>query len=196
MLLRKPNCDWLIVGLGNPGSQYARSRHNVGFRTATLLAERLDVKINRAKFSALSAMASVDGQKVLLLLPQTFMNLSGQAVGQAAAYYKLPPERVLLLSDDISLPVGRIRVRAGGSAGGHNGIKSVLAVLGSQEVPRVKVGVGAKPSPEFDLADWVLSSFSAQEELLLAPCISRAADAALEIVHSGIPEAMNRYNGA
>lgn len=194
-LLQKSTYDWLLVGLGNPGSQYARTRHNVGFRALELLAQQQNVKINRAKFSALTAPAMLGGQKTLLLLPQTFMNLSGQAVQQAAAYYHIPPERIVVLFDDISLPVGRLRVREKGSAGGHNGIKSIIACLGSQEFPRVKIGVGAKPHPDYDLADWVLSSFSAQEETALAPALAHAADAALEILQNGAYSAMNRYNG-
>lgn len=196
MLFRKSSCDWMIVGLGNPGAKYERTRHNVGFRVLTRLAAQQGVSVNRAKFSALSAMTTIAGQRVLLLMPQTYMNLSGQAVQQAAAYYQIPPERILVIFDDISLPVGRLRIRADGSAGGHNGIKSIIACLGSQAFPRVKVGVGAKPCPEFDLADWVLSTFSAAEEKALSGAVERAADAAVELLQNGIPAAMSRYNGA
>lgn len=185
----------MIVGLGNPGSQYAKTRHNVGFRAVSLLAQRQNVTINRSKFSALTAMTEIDGQKVLLLLPQTMMNLSGHAVWQAADYYKIPPERVIVVFDDISLPVGKLRVRPQGSAGGHNGVKSVISGLNSQAFPRVKIGVGAKPCPEYDLADWVLSTFSASEEKALAPALEHAADAVLKIMTHGVPDAMNRYNG-
>lgn len=195
MLFQKSTYDWLVVGLGNPGSQYARTRHNVGFRALELLAQQQNVKINRAKFSGLTASTQLGGQKALLLLPQTFMNLSGQAVQQAAAYYRIPPERILVLFDDISLPVGRLRVRPHGSAGGHNGIKSIIACLGSQDFPRVKIGVGAKPHPDFDLADWVLSTFSSQEEAALGPALSHAVEAAVEILQNGASSAMNRYNG-
>lgn len=195
MLFQKSTYDWLVVGLGNPGSQYARTRHNVGFRALELLAQQQNVKINRAKFSGLTASTQLGGQKALLLLPQTFMNLSGQAVQQAAAYYHIPPERILVLFDDISLPVGRLRVRPHGSAGGHNGIKSIIACLGSQDFPRVKIGVGAKPHPDFDLADWVLSTFSSQEEAALGPALSHAAEAAVEVLQNGASSAMNRYNG-
>lgn len=195
MLFQKSTYDWLVVGLGNPGSQYARTRHNVGFRALELLAQQQNVKINRAKFSGLTASTQLGGQKALLLLPQTFMNLSGQAVQQAAAYYHIPPERILVLFDDISLPVGRLRVRPHGSAGGHNGIKSIIACLGSQDFPRVKIGVGAKPHPDFDLADWVLSTFSSQEEAALGPALSHAVEAAVEILQNGASSAMNRYNG-
>ncbi len=195
MLFRKANCDWLIVGLGNPGGKYQRTRHNVGFRAVSLLARQQGVKIDKSKFSGLTAMTTLEGQRVLLLLPQTFMNLSGQSVRQAANYYKIPPERVLVIFDDISLPVGKLRVRPHGSAGGHNGVKSIIAELNSQEFPRIKVGVGAKPDPDYDLADWVLSSFSSAEEKVLASVLERAADAVPEILSHGVLEAMNRYNG-
>lgn len=196
MLFSKPACDWLIVGLGNPGSQYEKTRHNMGFRALDLLAKDLGCKVDRAKFRALTGQAVFDGRKLLLLKPQTFMNASGDSVREAAAFYKLPPERVIVLFDDISLAPGRLRVRGSGSAGGHNGIKSIIAQLGSQAFPRVKIGVGAKPHPDYDLADWVLSGFSAQEEKLIGPALERAGQAALCILEKGVQEAENRFNGA
>lgn len=196
MLFSKPTCDWLIVGLGNPGPKYEKTRHNAGFRALELLAKELDCKVNRGKFQGLYGQAVYAGQKLILLEPQTFMNLSGDSVRQAAAFYKVPPARIIVLFDDISLPPGRVRVRADGSAGGHNGIKSIIAQLGSQSFPRVKIGVGAKPHPDYDLADWVLSSFSAQEEKALVPALERAGKAALCVIEHGVPEAANRYNGA
>lgn len=195
MLFRKPSCDWLIAGLGNPGANYAGTRHNVGFRTADALAEKLGVKIDRAKFRGLYAQATYHGQKLVLLKPQTFMNLSGLSVMDAARYFKLPPERVLILFDDVSLDVGRLRVRAEGSAGGHNGIKSVIGALNSQSFPRVKIGVGAKPHPDFELADWVLSNFTKDEEKLLSSVIEDAAEAALTVAEAGVPAAAARFNG-
>ncbi len=195
MLLRKPSCDWLIVGLGNPGDNYARTRHNVGFRAVDRLAERLGVRLDRAKFRGLYGQALWQGQKLILLKPQTFMNASGLSVMDAARFYKLPPERVLVLSDDISLEVGRLRVRASGSAGGHNGIKSIIGALNSDSFPRVKIGVGAKPCPEYELADWVLSNFTASEEKRLVPALDDAGLAALEVLQNGVPEAANRFNG-
>lgn len=195
MLLRKPSCDWLIVGLGNPGDNYARTRHNVGFRAVDRLAERLDTRLDRAKFRGLYGQTLWQGQKLILLKPQTFMNASGLSVMDAARFYKLPPERVLVLSDDISLEVGRLRVRASGSAGGHNGIKSIIGALNSEAFPRVKIGVGAKPCPEYELADWVLSNFSASEEKRLIPALDDAGLAALEVLQNGVPEAANRFNG-
>ena len=186
---------WLIVGLGNPGKQYERTRHNVGFRAIDALAQQLGCKIDKGKFQGLYGQTVYQGKKLYLLKPQTFMNLSGRSVLQLSAYYSIPPQRIIVLFDDISLEPGRLRVRADGSAGGHNGIKSVISELGSQEFPRVKIGVGAKPHPEQDLADWVLSSFSANEEKSLSASISAAADAALCIIDKGIPETANRYNG-
>ena len=195
MLFRKPACDWLIVGLGNPGDNYAKTRHNIGFRTVDLLAKRLGVKIDRAKFRGLYNSVSYEGKKLILLKPQTFMNNSGLSVLEAAHYFKLPPERVIVLFDDISLPVGRLRVRADGSAGGHNGIKSIIGGLNSQSFPRVKIGVGAKPHPDYDLADWVLSCFSKEEETLLSPTMEAAADAALVLLSQDVPSAAAKFNG-
>lgn len=195
MLFRKPACDWLIVGLGNPGDNYARTRHNVGFRALDSLAKTLGVRVDRAKFRGLHTQATYNGQKLVLLKPQTFMNESGLSVMDAARFYKLPPERILVIFDDISLNVGRLRVRADGSAGGHNGIKSIIGGLNSQSFPRVKIGVGAKPHPDYDLAAWVLSSFTPSEEKFLAPTVDAAASAALEVIKNGVPAAVAQYNG-
>ena len=195
MLFRKPACDWLIVGLGNPGENYARTRHNVGFRVIDRLAAQLGVKVDRAKFRGLYGQGSYMGLKLILLKPQTFMNNSGLSVMDAARFYKLPAERVVVLFDDISLDVGRLRVRAEGSAGGHNGIKSIIGALNSQSFPRVKVGVGAKPHPDYELADWVLSNFTKDEEKLLAPVLDDAASAALELIENGVQAAASKFNG-
>ena len=192
---KKPACDWLIVGLGNPGREYERSRHNMGFRALDLLAGMLGVSVKKAKFRALTAQASYRGQKLLLMKPETFMNASGMAVEQAVQYYKLPPERVLVLFDDISLAPGRIRVRPSGSAGGHNGIKSIISVLHSDEFPRVKIGVGEKPSPEYDLADWVLGQIPKAQQALIDTALQHAAEAALCIVESGCQRAAAEFNG-
>ena len=196
MLFQKSGgAEWLIAGLGNPGDRYANTRHNVGFRVTELLERELNTRCTRARFHALCGLGSWQGTGILLLRPQTFMNLSGQAVAEAARFYRIPPERCLIIFDDISLPPGRLRVRRDGSAGGHNGVKSIIASLGSQDFPRVKVGVGAKPHPDYDLADWVLSTFSAQENQALEPALRRAAEAALEIVAHGPDSAANLYNG-
>ena len=167
MLFQKSSCDWLIVGLGNPGENYARTRHNIGFRAVDCLAGQLGAKIDRAKFRGLYGQATYKGLKLILLKPQTFMNHSGLSVMDAARFCKLPPERVIVLFDDISLDVGRLRVRAEGSAGGHNGIKSIIGGLNSQSFPRVTIGVGAKPHPDYELADWVLSNFTKDEDKLI-----------------------------
>lgn len=185
----------MIVGLGNPGKDYERTRHNIGFRVTELLADTLHTKIDRLKFQALTRMVTYNDKKILLVQPQTYMNASGAAVGALASYYKVKPERVLVIFDDISLPVGRIRIRKNGSAGGHNGIKSIIQSLGSDQFPRVKVGVGEKPHPDYDLADWVLSKFSAKEEQDLAPALEHAAAAALMILDQSIEKAASAYNG-
>lgn len=186
---------WLIVGLGNPGREYEKTRHNAGFRALDILADKLGCKVDKAKFQGLYGQVARNGKKLFLLKPQTFMNASGRAIAQLASFYRIPPQRVVVLFDDISLVPGNLRIRKDGSAGGHNGIKSVIAELGSQDFPRVKIGVGAKPHPDYDLVDWVLSTFSAQEEKALAPALERAADAALAIVELGTAEASNRYGG-
>ena len=191
----KKSESWLIVGLGNPGKQYTNTRHNCGFRAIDILAEKLSCKIDKGKFQGLYGQTTVDGKKLFLLKPQTYMNLSGRSVLQLSAYYNIPPQRIIVLFDDISLEPGRLRIRADGSAGGHNGIKSIIGELGSQEFPRVKIGVGGKPHAEQDLADWVLSSFSASEEKALRSALEQAADAALCIIRSSVPETANRYNG-
>ena len=192
----KANETWLIVGLGNPGREYERTRHNCGFRAVDLLADKLSCKIDKSKFQGLYGQAVYGGRKVLLLKPQTYMNLSGRSVLQLSAYFNIPPQRIIVLFDDISLEPGRLRIRADGSAGGHNGIKSIIQEVGSQAFPRVKIGVGAKPNPEYDLADWVLSTFSAKEEKALAVALENAADAALAVIDHGVPDAANRFNGS
>ena len=192
----KKSDNWLVVGLGNPGKQYERTRHNCGFRALDILAQKLNCKVDKGKFQGLYGQAAYKGSKIFLLKPQTFMNLSGRSVLQLSAYYNIPPQQIIVMFDDISLPPGRLRVRADGSAGGHNGIKSIISQLGSQDFPRVKIGVGAKPHPEQDLADWVLSAFSTQEEKALSFSLENAADAALCIIDSSVSNAANRYNGA
>lgn len=195
MLFKKPNIEWMVVGLGNPGANYDRTRHNVGFRTLDLLAKQLGAKVDKVKCKSLLGTAVLDGEKLLLVKPQTYMNSSGQAVLWASQFYKIVTSHIIVLSDDISLPVGKIRVRAEGSAGGHNGLKSIIAELGSQSFPRVRIGVGEKPHSDYDLADWVLSNFSAQEEKVLAPAIENAAGAVLELVKNGVQSAAAAYNG-
>ena len=167
-----------------------------GDQGVDILAEKLGCKIDKLKFQGLYAQTTRKDCKILLLKPQTYMNLSGRSVLQLSAYFNIPPQRIIVLFDDISLEPGRLRVRANGSAGGHNGIKSIIQEVGSQEFPRVKIGVGAKPHPEQDLADWVLSTFSANEEKDLESALRRAAEAALSIIDNGIAETANRFNGS
>lgn len=195
MFGQKKDC-WLIVGLGNPGKEYAHTKHNCGFRAIDLIAQQLSCKIDRVKFQGLYGQVAFNGTKLYLLKPQTYMNLSGRSVLQMSAYFNIPPQRIIVLFDDISLEPGRLRLRSDGSAGGHNGIKSIIAELGSQDFPRVKIGVGSKPHKDADLADWVLSGFTAAEEKLMAVSLKNAADAALCIIEKGLAEAANCYNGS
>ena len=191
----KANESWLIVGLGNPGKEYERTRHNCGFRAIDILAENLGCKIDKGKFQGLYGQTTYKGTKLFLLKPQTYMNASGRSVLQLSAYYQIPPARIIVLFDDISLEPGRLRIRADGSAGGHNGIKSLIQELGSQDFPRVKIGVGAKPHAEQDLADWVLGGFSAGEQKAMDASLKEAGNAALCIIEQGVPKAANCYNG-
>ena len=195
-MFRKNNESWLIVGLGNPGKEYAHTRHNAGFRALDVLADKLGGKVDKLKFQGLYCQVNYQGAKVFLLKPQTYMNLSGRSVLQLSSYFNIPPQRIIVLFDDISLPPGRLRIRGDGSAGGHNGIKSIISELGSQDFPRVKIGVGGKAHPDQDLADHVLSGFSAKEETDLKSALERTADAALAIMDKGVAEAANRYNGS
>lgn len=181
---------WIIAGLGNPGKKYETTRHNAGFLALETLARQQKVKLNKLKFEGLCG----EWGSRLLLLPQTFMNDSGRSLRRAMDFYKLPPERVLVVFDDVALPPGKLRVRASGSDGGHNGLKSILYHLGSDMFPRVKIGVGEKPHPEMDLADWVLSSPSAQDSKLIGEAIGRAAEVCEVIVEKGLEPAMNLYN--
>ena len=196
MFKKSANENWLIVGLGNPGREYEKTRHNAGFRCIDLLADTLGCKIDKLKFQGLYCQTNYNGSKLFLLKPQTYMNLSGRSVLQLSAYFNIPPQRIIVMFDDIFLEPGRLRIRANGSAGGHNGIKSIIQEVGSQEFPRVKIGVGAKPNPNYDLADWVLSTFSANEEKGLAVALENGAKAALAIIDHGVPEAANRFNGS
>ena len=186
--------SWLAVFLGNPGPKYECTRHNAGFMAGDALAKKLGVSINKLRFKALTAPAEINGEKVLLMKPQTFMNLSGEAVGEAARFYKVPPEHVIVVSDEISLPLGKLRVRPKGSAGGHNGLKSIIAHLGSDAFPRVRLGVGAPPHPDYDMADWVLSVFRDQDLEDMLAAADRAGEAVISYITDGPERAMNRFN--
>ena len=186
--------EWLVVGLGNPGSKYEWTRHNMGFLVVDELAERLSIPVQRLKFKALTNTAVLGGKSVLLMKPTTYMNLSGEAVGQVARFYKIPPERVLVISDDVVLPQGKLRVRHSGSAGGHNGLKNIISHLGTDQFPRIKVGVGQKPSPDSDMVNWVLGTFTGQDRKVMEETICRAADAVTVLLQHGIDQAMASYN--
>ena len=187
--------QYLVVGLGNPGSKYENTRHNAGFLTMDYIAEKYGARIDRLKFKGLCGDAVIGGVRTLLLKPSTFMNLSGQSVTEAMSFYKIPAEKVIVIYDDISLPPGRLRIRRKGSDGGHNGMKNIIYLSGSDAFPRVKIGVGQKPHPDYDLAKWVLSRFTAGEQKLLREEMDRIADAAELVLAGRIDEAMNRYNG-
>ena len=186
--------EYLIAGLGNPGSKYENTRHNAGFLAIERIAEKAGVSIDRLKFKGLTAQAELGGRRVLLLKPSTFMNLSGQSVQEALAFYKLPPSRCIVLFDDISLEPGRMRIRAKGTDGGHNGMKNIIYLTGRDDIPRVKIGVGKKPHPDYDLAAWVLGKLRAEDSELLDKTFDNAAQAVKLIVEGQIDLAMNRYN--
>ncbi len=195
MFLRSSSgCEYLIVGLGNPGSKYWNTRHNVGYAALDALAESLKVKVDRVKFQGLMVQTTISGHKAILLKPTTYMNLSGQSVAQAAKFYKIPPEHIIVLSDDVSLDPGRLRVRKNGSAGGHNGLKSIISSLGSQEFPRIKIGVGQKPHPDYDLADWVLGTFPLSQRDDMEKTYARAAEAVVTLIEKGPEAAANKFN--
>ena len=186
--------SFIIAGLGNPGAKYEGTRHNAGFIAIDYIAQKLGVKIDRVKFHALVAEARLGSSRVLLMKPETFMNNSGTAIGEAAAFYKIPPDRVLVLHDEISFDPGLLRIRRKGSAGGHNGLKSIIAHLASEEFPRVKIGVGKKPSPEYDLADWVLGKMSADDKEKIKGRLDDIYSAAAMIADGRIEDAMQRYS--
>ena len=187
--------DWLLVCLGNPGDQYEHTRHNVGFLVADELAERSHVPVQRLKFRALTNTVTIGDRKVLLMKPVTYMNLSGEAVREAAAFYKIPPEHILVVSDEVALAPGKLRVRRSGSAGGHNGLKNIIAHLGTDQFPRIRLGVGQKPHPDYDMADWVLGKFQGEDKKAVEAAVKKAADAAECLIREGVDKAMNQYNG-
>ena len=187
--------EWLVVGLGNPGSKYDNTRHNAGFRALESYCARSGQKIDRMKFKALAGEGMLGGKRVLFLKPQTCLILSGEAVRDAASFYKIPPERVIVLSDDVSLDVGTLRVRPKGSAGGQNGLKNIIYHLGSEDFPRVKIGVGKKPRPDYDLAAWVLGRFPEEDQKAIDKACEDAVSAAACIIESGCAAAAQNFNG-
>lgn len=184
---------YIIAGLGNPTKEYDKTRHNVGFAVIDQLADRYGIDVSERKHRAFCGKGVIEGQKVLLVKPQTFMNLSGESLRSAMDYYKALPEELIVIYDDISLPPGQLRIRLKGSAGGHNGIKNIIAHLGTQEFPRIKVGVGEKP-PRMDLKDYVLSRFSKGEQELMEEAFREAAQAVAMMISDGADRAMNHFN--
>ena len=193
---RKPAgpVSWLIVGLGNMGDQYEHTRHNVGFDVIDQLADDLDIPVQRLKFKALTNTASLGGQTVLLMKPVTYMNLSGEAVAPAASFYKIPPEHILVISDEVSLPPGKLRIRQSGSAGGHNGLKNIISHLHSDQFPRIRLGVGGKPHPDYDMADWVLGKPQGEDRTAVDDAVKRAAQAVECYIKEGPQAAMSKFN--
>lgn len=186
--------DYIIAGLGNPGSQYDLTRHNAGFMAVDKIAEEYKVKVDRIKFKSLCNTFEMKGKKVLLMKPQTFMNLSGQSITEAMNFYKVPIENVIILCDDISLEPSKLRIRRKGSDGGHNGLKNIIYLSGKDTFPRIRIGVGQKPHPDYDLADWVLSRFTPSEQKLMAEGAEKAMRSCELMVQGNIDQAMNRYN--
>ena len=190
----KSTVDYLIVGLGNPGLEYEKTRHNLGFRCMDVLCEQQDIALNKVKFNARFAAGSLGAKRCLFLKPQTYMNNSGESVAAAMRFYKLRPEQLLVIFDDISLPVGRMRIRQKGSAGGHNGLKSIIACLGTDAFPRIRIGVGAPPHPDYDMPDWVLGTFRGEDKTAMDDAAVRAAEACAVYIRDGADRAMSRFN--
>ena len=184
----------IVAGLGNPGADYAKTRHNAGFMAIDSIAEKYGVRIERLKFKALTAEANILGVRVLLMKPQTFMNSSGEAIGEAAAFYKIPPENIIILHDEISFEPGKLRIRRKGSAGGHNGLKSIIAHLSSEDFPRIKIGVGQKPTPDYDLVSWVLGKFPKEDMEKLSGQFADICSSVELMISGKIDEAMNKYS--
>lgn len=192
---RQTGVEWIVVGLGNPGKQYESTRHNMGFLAADGLADREGFRFSKLRFKAWTAQWEHRGSKILVMKPQTYMNLSGEAVGEAARFYKVPPQRVLVISDDIALPAGKLRIRPSGSAGGHNGLKSIIRHLGSDQFPRIKVGVGIPQQEGFDTVDWVIGKPRGEDEKAIVAALDKAVEAIPYLIERGVSEAMNKFNG-
>lgn len=191
---RSGGISWLVVFLGNPGTKYEMTRHNAGFMAGDAMAKAQGAAINRSRFKALTGTCDIGGETVMLMKPQTFMNLSGEAVAQAVSFYKLAPDHVIVVSDEVALPIGKLRIRTKGSAGGHNGLKNIIALLGTDQFPRIRIGVGAAPHPDYDMADWVLSSFKGKDAEDILATAARAAEAVECYITKGADRAMNLYN--
>ena len=194
LLSDRGGVQWLVVFLGNPGPRYEGTRHNAGFMVCDVLEKKLGVSVNRLKNRALTAQCTIGGQKVLLMKPQTYMNLSGEAVRPTADFYKVSPEHILVVSDEVALAPGRLRLRPGGSAGGHNGLKNIIAQLGTDQFPRLRLGVGAPPHPDYDMADWVLGVIRNADAEAFSEAARKAADAIECCISESVQKAMNKYN--
>ena len=194
MIFKKPTYDFLVVGLGNPGLQYEKTRHNVGFMSADLLMKKAGGEFTKHKMDAHFGECEIGKKRILVMKPQTFMNNSGTAVSAVSRFYKIPADKIIIISDDISLDVGKIRIRRKGSHGGHNGLKDIFQLLGTDSIMRVKIGVGAKPHPDYDLADWVLGKFPKEDEENLSTALDNSVKAIEEIITRGIDSAMNKYS--
>ena len=194
MIFKKPTYDFLVVGLGNPGLQYEKTRHNVGFMSADLLMKKAGGEFTKHKMDAHFGECEIGKKRILVMKPQTFMNNSGTAVSAVSKFYKIPADKIIIISDDISLDVGKIRIRRKGSHGGHNGLKDIFQLLGTDSIMRVKIGVGAKPHPDYDLADWVLGKFPKEDEENLSTALANTVKAIEEIIKRGIDSAMNKYS--
>lgn len=186
--------EFIVVGLGNPGNKYTYTRHNSGFLCIDMLAEKLNFRVDRLKFKSLIADTTINGHRCIVMKPQTFMNNSGEAIRECANFYKIPPEKVIVIYDDISLDVGKLRIRRKGTDGGHNGIKSIIYHLNSDQFPRIKLGCGKKPHPDYDLIDWVISEFKKDELKALEPALENACKAIELLLDNQIDKAMNLYN--
>ena len=186
--------NWILVGLGNPGSKYESTRHNMGWLALDSLMEKERFKLTKLRFKAWTGILERNGNKILVMKPQTYMNLSGESVGEAARFYKIPADHVVVVSDDVSLPVGKLRIRKSGSAGGHNGLKNIIQHLGTDRFPRIKVGVGSPQQADYDMVDWVIGKPMGEDQRALMEALDRAGEAAKVLISDGIDRAMNRFN--
>lgn len=196
MIFKKPtgSFSYLIVGLGNPGKEYENTRHNAGFKAADVLADKFNIKLSKSKFDAIYGDGVIADTRVLLAKPQTFMNLSGVSVQKISAFYKIPLDKIIIMHDDVSLDVGKIRIRRKGSSGGQKGLANIISLLGSEEIPRIKIGVGAKPHPDYDMKDWVLGKIPIEQQSDFETAVKNTANAVEEIIAHGIDSAMNKYS--
>ena len=194
MIFKKPTYDFLVVGLGNPGLQYEKTRHNVGFMSADLLMKKEGGEFTKHKMDSHYGECEIGKKRILVMKPQTYMNNSGTAVSAVSKFYKIPLDKIIIISDDISLDVGKIRIRRKGSHGGHNGLKDIFQLLGTDNIMRIKIGVGAKPHPDYDLADWVLGKFPKEDEENLNTALENSVRAIEEIIKRGIDSAMNKFS--